>query len=221
MGRLSFDLASLIGLPYGVALEASEGKLTVVELQQKTEAVEIAAAAAVGEAGGAAAEHNRHLKMSDKGGEEKQKLTQEDIEALKEQGSKGVDIVGKVIENSATFKAKTVFSQVRERQPRFIRSLFFTPSLVGRLRQPPSLCHFQRGVLSFCPHLGTSLCLVHPGVHQYHHRHMHTSAHIHTPLYTKSHRLDIISTSHRRSTSRPRPRSTRTSSQCTDPRRDF
>lgn len=40
-----------------------------------------------------------------------QKLSKEDIEKLKGEGLQGTDIIEKLVENSATFSAKTEFSQ--------------------------------------------------------------------------------------------------------------
>jgi tRNA (adenine-N(1)-)-methyltransferase non-catalytic subunit len=107
MGRLAFDMETAIGLPYGVTLEVVGGKLARAEAAASIEDEVMAASASDA---GEAAEHNRHLPMHT-GNASHQLLKQEDIEALKQQGSRGVDIVGRVVENSATFKAKTVFAQ--------------------------------------------------------------------------------------------------------------
>ncbi|XP_044145902.1 tRNA (adenine(58)-N(1))-methyltransferase non-catalytic subunit TRM6 [Bufo gargarizans] len=93
-------LDNAIGKHYGTVFEITGGG----NLQTKSNVV---ASAEPKEAGA----DNRNIVDDGKS----QKLTRDDIEALKEKGIKGQEIVQQLIENSATFRDKTEFAQEKYR----------------------------------------------------------------------------------------------------------
>nr|XP_004661505.2 tRNA (adenine(58)-N(1))-methyltransferase non-catalytic subunit TRM6 isoform X1 [Jaculus jaculus] len=92
-----FYLDNVIGHSYGSTFEVTSGGN--LQLKKKTEAP----TAETKEAG----TDNRNIIDDGKS----QKLTQDDIKALKDKGIKGEEIVQQLIENSTTFRDKTEFAQ--------------------------------------------------------------------------------------------------------------
>lgn len=92
----------LVGQAFGTLFEVKQGKLVPVTHDVPTPAVMETVPSEAG-----CGKDNRNLVAS----EENQKLNQGDILKMKEQGLTGEEIVGKLVEQSETFKTKTEFSQ--------------------------------------------------------------------------------------------------------------
>ncbi|KAK7103104.1 tRNA (adenine(58)-N(1))-methyltransferase non-catalytic subunit TRM6-like [Littorina saxatilis] len=113
--------ADLMGQKYGTQFELQHGKLVVV-VPHNSSATASNTLAASGK-------DNRSLVASG----DNQKLTQDDILKMKEEGISGQDIVGKLVEQSETFKTKTEFSQQK-----YIKKKKKKHMVVFRLLRPNS-----------------------------------------------------------------------------------
>eukprot|EP00048_Salpingoeca_helianthica_P018635 m.242661 g.242661 ORF g.242661 m.242661 type:complete len:491 (-) comp25987_c0_seq1:36-1508(-) len=99
IGKLSFKLDNLIGKCFGSKFEVVDKNLVPIS----PEADPAVAEEDVGEA----AEDNRNLVSS----REHQALSTEEVLRMKKDGIRGEDLVDKLVENSVTFKGKTVYAQ--------------------------------------------------------------------------------------------------------------
>merc|ERR1711976_4896 len=100
MGGLNF-WHQLIGQAFGSTYEVQKEHLVKVNHQEDNDAA--TKDTIKDEEETEADKDNRNL--TDSRGN--QKMTKEEIQALRKQGASGQDIVGQLIENSATFKEKT------------------------------------------------------------------------------------------------------------------
>ncbi|KAM9316802.1 tRNA (adenine(58)-N(1))-methyltransferase non-catalytic subunit TRM6 [Gastrophryne carolinensis] len=135
-------LDNAIGKPYGTTFEITTGG----NLQmKKTEE----ASAEPKEAGA----DNRNIIDDGKS----QKLTRDDIEALKEKGIKGQDIVQQLIENSTTFRDKTEFAQekyIKKKKKKYEANItVLKPStrilaIMYYAREPGKICQLRYDTLA-------------------------------------------------------------------------
>ncbi|XP_043552507.1 tRNA (adenine(58)-N(1))-methyltransferase non-catalytic subunit TRM6 isoform X2 [Chiloscyllium plagiosum] len=139
-----FYLDNAIGQQYGTTFEVSSGGV-LQPLKVKTKEV----AKEVNEAG----VDNRNIIDDGKS----QKLSRDDIEALKEQGLKGQDIVQHLIENSTTFRDKTGFAQEKyikkkkKKYEAFITILKPTTRIMAMMyhsREPGKICYLRYDTLA-------------------------------------------------------------------------
>ncbi|KAI3364424.1 hypothetical protein L3Q82_011216 [Scortum barcoo] len=86
-----------------------------------------------------------------------QKLTREDIEALKGQGRKGQEIVQQLVENSSTFKDKTEYAQdkyIKKKKKKYENTVtILKPScrilaMMYHGREPGKICHLRYDTLA-------------------------------------------------------------------------
>lgn len=86
-----------------------------------------------------------------------QKLTRDDIEALKEKGLKGQDIIKKLVDNHATFGDKTEYSQVKyikKKKKKYENTvMILKPScrilaMMYHGREPGKICHLRYDTLA-------------------------------------------------------------------------
>jgi tRNA (adenine-N(1)-)-methyltransferase non-catalytic subunit len=100
--KMKCKMNSLVGKPYGFDYELKDQQLSIVTSES---------ASKVQTSGVKTTEINRdNRNLLDRSGN--QKMTSDDIERLKKLDDlSGHDIIGKLIENSDTFKTKTEFSQ--------------------------------------------------------------------------------------------------------------
>uniref|UniRef100_A0A8C5I5P6 tRNA (adenine(58)-N(1))-methyltransferase non-catalytic subunit TRM6 n=1 Tax=Gouania willdenowi TaxID=441366 RepID=A0A8C5I5P6_GOUWI len=86
-----------------------------------------------------------------------QKLTQDDIETLKEQGLKGQEIVQQLIENSSTFRDKTGYAQdkyIKKKKKKYENTVeILKPScrilaMMYHGREPGKICHLRYDTLA-------------------------------------------------------------------------
>jgi len=105
MGRDMIDITPIVGSKFGTTFKM------IPDTKKKLFTLEICDAAVdleslfLGEGG----QDNRDLNQA----ENSQKLSRDDIEELRDEGVSGEQILGKIIENSETFQAKTKFSQAK------------------------------------------------------------------------------------------------------------
>uniref|UniRef100_UPI00398F1703 tRNA (adenine(58)-N(1))-methyltransferase non-catalytic subunit TRM6 n=1 Tax=Pristiophorus japonicus TaxID=55135 RepID=UPI00398F1703 len=139
-----FYLDNVIGQQYGTTFEVSSGG-ALQPLKAKTEET----AKETNEAG----IDNRNIIDDGKS----QKLSRDDIEALKEQGLKGQDIVQHLIENSTTFRDKTGFAQEKyikkkkKKYEAFITILKPTTRIMAMMyhsREPGKICYLRYDTLA-------------------------------------------------------------------------
>ncbi|XP_038662182.1 tRNA (adenine(58)-N(1))-methyltransferase non-catalytic subunit TRM6 isoform X1 [Scyliorhinus canicula] len=139
-----FYLDNVIGQQYGTTFEVSTGGV-LQPLKAKTEEV----AKETNEAG----IDNRNIIDDGKS----QKLSRDDIEALKGQGLKGQDIVQHLIENSTTFRDKTGFAQEKyikkkkKKYEAFITILKPTTRIMAMMyhsREPGKICYLRYDTLA-------------------------------------------------------------------------
>lgn len=101
--RLHFVLDNAVGEPLGSVFEIKEGKLQKINEEDDFDDLLSVQTAVDGDAGS-------HLLLADGSS---QKLSRDDIMTMKAEGVKGKDIVDQLVENSATFKDRTEFSQAK------------------------------------------------------------------------------------------------------------
>ncbi|KAM9339714.1 tRNA (adenine(58)-N(1))-methyltransferase non-catalytic subunit TRM6 [Symphorus nematophorus] len=86
-----------------------------------------------------------------------QKLTRDDIEALKEQGLKGQEIIQQLIDNSSTFKDKTGYAQdkyIKKKKKKYENTVtILKPScrilaMMYHGREPGKICHLRYDTLA-------------------------------------------------------------------------
>lgn len=86
-----------------------------------------------------------------------QKLTRDDIEALKEQGLKGQEIIQQLIENSSTFRDKTEYAQdkyIKKKKKKYENTVtILKPScrILAQMyhgREPGKICHLRYDTLA-------------------------------------------------------------------------
>ncbi|KAL8611138.1 hypothetical protein ACOMHN_064428 [Nucella lapillus] len=121
--KTSLKGKEIAGQPYGTLFEVQRGKLVVVTSSEGEPS------ASTADGGLESGKDNRDLVASG----ENQKLTQEEIMKMKEEGLSGQDIVGKLVAQSETFKTKTEFSQEK-----YIKKKKKKHMLVFRILQPSS-----------------------------------------------------------------------------------
>ncbi|XP_053316391.1 tRNA (adenine(58)-N(1))-methyltransferase non-catalytic subunit TRM6 [Spea bombifrons] len=135
-------LDNAIGKNYGTTFEISAGG----NLQQKKKEI---TAAEPKEAGA----DNRNIIDDGKS----QKLTRDDIEALKEKGIKGQEIVQQLIENSTTFRDKTEFAQakyIKKKKKKYeavitiLRPSTRILSMMYYAREPGKICQLRYDTLA-------------------------------------------------------------------------
>ncbi|XP_066451772.1 tRNA (adenine(58)-N(1))-methyltransferase non-catalytic subunit TRM6 [Eleutherodactylus coqui] len=135
-------LDNAIGKNYGTMFEITGGG----NLQMKSN---IVASAEPKEAGA----DNRNIVDDGKS----QKLTREDIEALKEKGIKGQEIVQQLIENSTTFRDKTEFAQekyIKKKKKKYEANItILKPStrilaVMYYAREPGKICQLRYDTLA-------------------------------------------------------------------------
>ncbi|KAG8583944.1 hypothetical protein GDO81_008600 [Engystomops pustulosus] len=135
-------LDNAIGKNYGTMFEITGGG----NLQPKSN---IVASAEPKEAGA----DNRNIVDDGKS----QKLTREDIEALKEKGIKGQEIVQQLIENSTTFRDKTEFAQekyIKKKKKKYEANItILKPStrilaIMYYAREPGKICQLRYDTLA-------------------------------------------------------------------------
>lgn len=135
-------LDNVIGKNYGTMFEITGGG----NLQTKSNAV---ASAEPKEAGA----DNRNIVDDGKS----QKLTREDIEALKEKGIKGQEIVQQLIDNSTTFRDKTEFAQekyIKKKKKKYEANItILKPStrilaIMYYAREPGKICQLRYDTLA-------------------------------------------------------------------------
>ncbi|KAK3093402.1 hypothetical protein FSP39_015098, partial [Pinctada imbricata] len=97
LDKMKFTLDGTIGHTYGSTFEVKNGEMVKVTRIFKEEDV----------LGTEQGKDNRDLHDLDSN----QKLSRDDIEKLKKDGVKGKELIGHLIENSTTFKAKTEYAQ--------------------------------------------------------------------------------------------------------------
>lgn len=138
-----FYLDNAIGHKYGTTFEVSVGG-ALQPLKAKSEEIEELNDAGV---------DNRNIIDDGKS----QKLSRDDIEALKDQGLKGQVIVKHLIENSTTFRDKTGFAQekyIRKKKKKyeaFITILKPTTRIMAMMyhcREPSKICHLRYDTLA-------------------------------------------------------------------------
>ncbi|XP_069788524.1 tRNA (adenine(58)-N(1))-methyltransferase non-catalytic subunit TRM6 [Narcine bancroftii] len=138
-----FYLDNAIGHKYGTTFEVSIGG-ALHPLKAKSQEIEEPNEAGV---------DNRNIIDDGKS----QKLSRDDIEALKEQGLKGQVIVQRLIENSTTFRDKTEFSQEKyikrkkKKYEAFITILKPTARIMAMMyhcREPGKICHLRYDTLA-------------------------------------------------------------------------
>ncbi|XP_078086465.1 tRNA (adenine(58)-N(1))-methyltransferase non-catalytic subunit TRM6 [Mustelus asterias] len=139
-----FYLDNVIGQQYGTIFEVSTGGV-LQPLKAKTEEI----AKETNEAG----IDNRNIIDDGKS----QKLSRDDIEALKGQGLKGQDIVQHLIENSTTFRDKTGFAQEKyikkkkKKYEAYITILKPTTRIMAMMyhsREPGKICYLRYDTLA-------------------------------------------------------------------------
>ncbi|KAM4040253.1 tRNA (adenine(58)-N(1))-methyltransferase non-catalytic subunit TRM6 [Anomaloglossus baeobatrachus] len=135
-------LDNAIGKNYGTMFEITGGG----NLQMKSNVV---ASAEPKEAGA----DNRNIVDDGKS----QKLTREDIEALKEKGIKGQEIVQQLIENSTTFRDKTEFAQekyIKKKKKKYEAHITILKptarilSIMYYAREPGKICQLRYDTLA-------------------------------------------------------------------------
>ncbi|XP_059842245.1 tRNA (adenine(58)-N(1))-methyltransferase non-catalytic subunit TRM6 [Hypanus sabinus] len=138
-----FYLDNAIGHKYGTTFEVSAGGALQPRKAESEEIEEL------NEAG----IDNRNIIDDGKS----QRLSRDDIEALKGQGLKGQDIVQRLIENSTTFRDKTEFSQEKyikkkkKKYEAFITILKPTARIMAMMyhsREPGKICHLRYDTLA-------------------------------------------------------------------------
>ncbi|XP_051866599.1 tRNA (adenine(58)-N(1))-methyltransferase non-catalytic subunit TRM6 [Pristis pectinata] len=138
-----FYLDNAIGHKYGTTFEVSIGG-ALQPRKAKSEEIEEPNEAGV---------DNRNIIDDGKS----QRLSRDDIEALKGQGLKGQDIVQRLIENSTTFRDKTEFSQEKyikkkkKKYEAFITILKPTARIMAMMyhcREPGKICHLRYDTLA-------------------------------------------------------------------------
>ncbi|CAN0313482.1 unnamed protein product [Lampetra planeri] len=140
-----FFVDSLIGARYGTTFDITGGG----DLQPQCASKQLKAEVAVSESG----VDNRNIQSDGSA----QKLTRDDISALKEQGLRGTEIVSQLVENSSTFKEKTEFSQekyIKRKKKKYeshITVLKPNARLLATMyhsREPAKICHLRVDSLS-------------------------------------------------------------------------
>ncbi|XP_061429597.1 tRNA (adenine(58)-N(1))-methyltransferase non-catalytic subunit TRM6 [Lethenteron reissneri] len=140
-----FFVDSLIGARYGTTFDITGGG----DLQPLCASKVLKAEVAVSESG----VDNRNIQSDGSA----QKLTRDDISALKEQGLRGTEIVSQLVENSSTFKEKTEFSQekyIKRKKKKYeshITVLKPNARLLATMyhsREPAKICHLRVDSLS-------------------------------------------------------------------------
>nr|XP_032829973.1 tRNA (adenine(58)-N(1))-methyltransferase non-catalytic subunit TRM6 isoform X2 [Petromyzon marinus] len=140
-----FFVDSLIGARYGTTFDITGGG----DLQPLCPSNALKAEVAVAESG----VDNRNIQSDGSA----QKLTRDDISALKEQGLRGTEIVSQLVENSSTFKEKTEFSQekyIKRKKKKYeshITVLKPNARLLATMyhsREPAKICHLRVDSLS-------------------------------------------------------------------------
>uniref|UniRef100_S4RXB8 tRNA (adenine(58)-N(1))-methyltransferase non-catalytic subunit TRM6 n=1 Tax=Petromyzon marinus TaxID=7757 RepID=S4RXB8_PETMA len=135
-----FFVDSLIGARYGTTFDITGGG----DLQPLCPSNALKAEVAVAESG----VDNRNIQSDGSA----QKLTRDDISALKEQGLRGTEIVSQLVENSSTFKEKTEFSQekyIKRKKKKYeshITVLKPNARLLATMyhsREPAKICHLR------------------------------------------------------------------------------
>ncbi|XP_073409979.1 tRNA (adenine(58)-N(1))-methyltransferase non-catalytic subunit TRM6 [Dendrobates tinctorius] len=135
-------LDNAVGKNYGTMFEITGGG----NLQTKSNVVD---SAEPKEAGA----DNRHIVDDGKS----QKLTRDDIEALKEKGIKGQEIVQQLIENSTTFRDKTEFAQekyIKKKKKKYEAHIAILKptarilSIMYYAREPGKICQLRYDTLA-------------------------------------------------------------------------
>uniref|UniRef100_H3B9Z7 tRNA (adenine(58)-N(1))-methyltransferase non-catalytic subunit TRM6 n=1 Tax=Latimeria chalumnae TaxID=7897 RepID=H3B9Z7_LATCH len=139
-----FYLDNAIGHHYGTTFEVSSGGALQPKKPVSSESTNEATEAGI---------DNRNIIDDGKS----QKLTRDDIEALKEQGKKGQEIVQHLIENSTTFRDKTEFAQekyIKKKKKKYEASIkIVKPSArilaaMYHAREPSKICHLRYDTLA-------------------------------------------------------------------------
>ena len=105
MESFNFEVDGLIGNPFGSAYQVNNEKLVKIDPRDlEYDAFEK-------DCQGAAVEHKDNRSLVDN--PDSQKLTRDDIEKLKDEGIKGQGVIEQIVENSATFQDKTVYSKAK------------------------------------------------------------------------------------------------------------
>ncbi|XP_033115871.1 tRNA (adenine(58)-N(1))-methyltransferase non-catalytic subunit TRM6-like [Anneissia japonica] len=99
LSKRNFSIDPAIGKPYGTVWDVVDRTIKQVESEQKEQESE-------GSSGG----HDNRSLVDDG---RSQRLTRDDIVAMKSQGVQGQELVEQIVEHSTTFKSKTVFSQAK------------------------------------------------------------------------------------------------------------
>ncbi|XP_053568154.1 tRNA (adenine(58)-N(1))-methyltransferase non-catalytic subunit TRM6 [Bombina bombina] len=135
-------LDNAIGKHYGTTFEITSGG----NLEPK---IKVVAATELKEAGA----DNRNIVDDGKS----QKLTRDDIEALKEKGIKGQEIVQHLIENSTTFRDKTEFAQekyIKKKKKKYDAAITIVKpstrilSMMYYAREPGKICNLRYDTLA-------------------------------------------------------------------------
>ena len=152
MEKTSFILNNVIDQPYGSTFEAKGKNLEKVDTRPVTDSVSQDEDRTIDTNVKISAD-NRSLQDSS----DNQKLSKEDIYAMREEGVSGQKLVDKIVENSATFKEKTQFSQQKyiskkkKKHLALFQVLRPTTRLLAEMyynKGPLKICHLRLDSLS-------------------------------------------------------------------------
>ncbi|XP_065819742.1 tRNA (adenine(58)-N(1))-methyltransferase non-catalytic subunit TRM6 isoform X2 [Labrus bergylta] len=138
-----FFLDNAVGNLYSATFEIVSG---VLKLQKPKDPASSTDAKEVGT-------DNRNIKDDGKS----QKLTRDDIEALKEKGLKGQEIIQQLIDNSSTFRDKTEYAQdkyIKKKKKKYENTVtILKPScrilaMMYHGREPGKICHLRYDTLA-------------------------------------------------------------------------
>ncbi|XP_041353698.1 tRNA (adenine(58)-N(1))-methyltransferase non-catalytic subunit TRM6-like isoform X2 [Gigantopelta aegis] len=146
LDKFKFMLDGIIGHPFGTTFELKDGQLVKADPPVTAETGKEVEESCSGK-------DNRELKADDSN----QKLTQQDIESMKQKGVTGQEIIQQLVEHSDTFKAKTEFSQAKYLKKKRKKHVFIVTVLkpTARLliemlysKAPDKICNLRVDSLS-------------------------------------------------------------------------
>ncbi|XP_071962025.1 tRNA (adenine(58)-N(1))-methyltransferase non-catalytic subunit TRM6-like [Antedon mediterranea] len=140
--KRNFSIDPAIGKPYGTLWDVVDRTIKQVQPDEEEQAE--------GTTGG----HDNRSLVDDG---TSQRLTRDDIAAMKSQGVQGQDLVEQIVENSATFKSKTVFSQEKylkkKKKKHMLRFRILRPSIrllcdMYMMKGPSKCLHIRMDTMS-------------------------------------------------------------------------
>eukprot|EP00850_Spirogloea_muscicola_P016400 SM000132S26915 [mRNA] locus=s132:303816:308600:- [translate_table: standard] len=141
VGKASCDLVELVGCPFGATFELCtadsnrDGRAHLVKLDGSSGSNEAPKGAGVSAAANADMQDKDNRSLSDTN--TAQALTEDDILRMRREGTTGGEIVQALVENSATFNAKTEYSQEKYRVRKQKK---YAPRVTVRRPTANSLC---------------------------------------------------------------------------------